>query len=186
MILDRSRSSRETPPAPLQQGARHARHLVGPPWWCCRSSPCVCSSRARVVRYPETGWGSFEFGAHLTESPNSERGVPVVMAAGPGYLGPSRARPDFGGGRRIGQGGHTVGTYHVGLAASFFIFLICLVAHWLSCFVLVLLERRPCVSRSLMGSTSTMLSMCEPKAVSRSLQEKDEYNRVGISCVSKI
>ena len=118
------------------------------------------------------------------ESPNSGR-VSHARArvhaswgpAGPGYLGPSRTRPAFGEGRTGGllrrhTGG---GTYHVGLAASFFIFLICLVAHWLSCLVLVLLERRPCVRRSLMGSTSTMLSMCMPKAVSRSLQERINY-----------
>ena len=155
---------------PRPPGARHLlrrRRRRSPPWpWCCRSSPCVCSSRARVARYPATGKGRRHFEFWRLSLPSSGRGG-APLPADRGYLGAPRARPDV-------RGGAEGGTYHVGLAASFFILRICLVAHWLSCLVLVLLERRPCVRRSLMGSTSTMLSMCEPKAVSRSLRETKE------------
>ena len=61
------------------------------------------------------------------------------------------------------RGGGVTGattTYHVLLA--FLSFLISLVAHWLSVFVLLVLDRRPWVRRSLIGSTSNMLSMLAP------------------------
>jgi len=67
--------------------------------------------------------------------------------------------------------------YHV-LLALFFNFLISLVAHWLSVFVLVILDRRPCVNMSAIGSTSKSARTVLPKHTQRSLEEERKSRHV--------